>query len=181
MIFLFNRPHKARKKQADISCTLTHTDWKEHRVTNTDTHTSSQTQRVFLSPAPWCRWIPLAADAESTLGHYNNQRGPTQARKVEGAEKLGRRTTLLPCGETTLTQSSVLVTQELDHTDTHTEQPAISAALLWYCIKGTNRVHLKNIENLTRRKRGLAKCNGWQMYKGGWGFVGKGAARLDIL
>lgn len=91
--------------------------------TNTDTQTSRQTQRVLLSLPPWCRWMPLAADPESTLGHYNKQRGPTKAAKWRKQSSLGGELLSQPCGETTLTQSSVLVTQELDPlTHTHREE-----------------------------------------------------------
>lgn len=67
------------------SLSLTQT-WRGTQ-TNTDTQYSRQAQRVFLSPTPWCRWMPLAADPESTLGHYNKQRGPTKPRKWRAWEE----------------------------------------------------------------------------------------------
>lgn len=62
--------------------------------TNTDTQYNRQALRVFLSPAPWCRWMPLAADPESTLGHYNKQRGPTKPRKWRAWEENYSRSSL---------------------------------------------------------------------------------------
>lgn len=67
--------------------------------------------------------MPLAAVPESTLGHYNEQRGPVKPAKWREQRRLGGELLSQPCGETTLTQSSVLVMQELDlltHTHTHT-------------------------------------------------------------
>lgn len=65
--------------------------------------------------------MPSAADPESTLGHYNKERGSTKLgewRAWEGDY------TGVPSGEAALTQSSVSVTPELQPTGTraHTGQ-----------------------------------------------------------
>lgn len=138
---------------------------------NTDTQTSRQTQGVFLSPAPWCRWMPLAADPESTLGHYNKRRGPTGPVKWREQGSLGRRATLPVLWGNNLDTVICLSYTGLRPTDTHTHRGsgpalAISALLLWYCIRGANRVHLKILKMLQR-----GKSNGWQKHPGFGGLL----------
>lgn len=71
-----NNPRFAQHRRVYI-----HTDAKRLIYTNKDVRYSRQARGaggVFLSPASWCRWMLLAADPESTLGHYNKERGPTK-------------------------------------------------------------------------------------------------------
>lgn len=57
---------------------VTSTDAKRLMYTNKDVRYNRRARGVFLSPASWCRWMLSAADPESTLGHYNKERGSTK-------------------------------------------------------------------------------------------------------
>lgn len=97
--------------------------------------------------------MPLAADPESTSGHYNKQRGPNQACKVEEPSSLGGELLSWPCGETTLTQSSVLVTQEvnlLTHTYRERERERESGATP-HPMPGCYDTGLKELIECTRK------------------------------
>lgn len=65
--------------------------------------------------------MPLAADPESTLGHYNKQRGPTEPRNVEsrGGEPLSN-----PLWGNNLDTVICLSYTRLRPTDTHTLEEA---------------------------------------------------------
>lgn len=76
-----------RKNYTAFTLTHKHTHIRRSMCTHTHTIYSRQAQRVFLSSTPWCRWMPLAADPESTLGHYNKQRGPKKPRKWRAWEE----------------------------------------------------------------------------------------------
>ncbi len=77
--------------------------------------------------------MPLAADLESTLGHYNKQRGPNAVCKVEGAEQLGRTTTLPALWGNNLDTVICLCYSGVRPTDTHTEEAGRPLQYLLCC------------------------------------------------
>lgn len=91
------------------------TDNDGARVHTSPQYNAARPRRGFPCPTTaWCRWIRPGADPESTWGHYNKRSGPSEWASA-GSGRLERENhSGNPCGETTLTQSSVSVTAELD-------------------------------------------------------------------
>lgn len=129
-----------------------HTDAMRLMYTNKDVRYSRQARGKggggFLSPASWCRWMLLAADPESTLGHYNKERGSTKPGEWRAWEGSYSGT---PLG--TQPWHSHLSQLHQSYSNWHScPRRPWQPLFCWYCIKDVNREEDSGVR-ITGKKR----------------------------
>lgn len=137
----------------------THADRKGLMYTNTEIQTCNIVDRLggVCPLATWCRWMPSAADPESTLGHYNKERGSTKPREWRAWEE---NYSGIPLGKQPW--HSHLSQLHRSYTNWHLcprrlgRPPPHKPLLSWYCIKG------ERTECINQRRGCWNQYNRWQ-------------------